>query len=195
VYGNENGAPMDEKFKADMAACFKICKVVDQEFEDKSIEFRLAVMAERIGHERGDEHHVGHDIAIHYCMALAKDLDLKFDAVAETLKVKMELPDPEAKVTRMPHDVAVHYYQLAFYDPMAKANIYIGFHLDGQNTTVEDWHEEFLSMINKVISDRRHVIMYDRHPDCSANGCQYAAEHGAEGSCAGRCYWITMAPV
>ncbi|AUG85485.1 hypothetical protein SHab15497_00043 [Acinetobacter phage SH-Ab 15497] len=192
VYGNKNGAPMDEEFKAKLTKCFSICKCANQEFEDKSLEFKLAVMAERVSAEITEEHHVGHDIAVHYFMALSMERDLQADKVANELKAKLNLQDPEAKVTRVIRKEYDLYYHLNFYDVACKRSLNIAFTLDGQNLSSEDWHDEFLAQMNQVINEHKIKIMTTRHPDCDAKGCQYAAEHGAEGSCAGRCYWVNI---
>lgn len=192
VYGNKDGSPMDGAFKAQMVKCFSICKCADQEFEGKSLEFKLAVMAERIGVEITEEHHVGHDIAVHYFMALSLERDLQADKVADELKAKLKLQDPDAKVTRVPRKEYSLYYHLNFYDVVCKRNLNIAFILDNQNLSSEDWHDEFLTQMNQVINEHKIKIMTTRHPDCDAKGCQYAAEHGAEGSCTGRCYWVNI---
>lgn len=192
VYGNENGAPMDEVFKADLVKCFILCGQVYAEFEDKSIEFNLAVMSERIGHQQGHEFFAAHDIAVHYYMALSKETNIQADKVADELKSKLKLMDPDAKVTRMAHRDYTHYYHLFFYDPNCKTSLNIAFMLDQCNLNTEDWHQSFLDEMNGVINGLRTKIMTTRHPDCEAKGCQYAAEHGAEGSCAGRCYWVNL---
>lgn len=74
VYGNSNGAPMDAEFKQYLIERFITCDLAYDEFPDKSTEFLLAIMSDRIG-EDGTEFFEAHDIAVHYFMALSLESD------------------------------------------------------------------------------------------------------------------------
>ncbi|WQY99598.1 hypothetical protein [Acinetobacter phage pB23] len=192
VYGNENGAPMDVEFKSDLVKCFVLCGQVYEEFKDKSLEFNLAVMSERIGQMTQREFCESHDIAVHYFIALSKDADIKYDAVAQTLVGKLNLQDAESKAVRMPHTDFAYYYHLRTYCIYSKRDLNIAFYLDECDADSDTWHDDFVAQMTDVLEQQRQKILTTRHPDCEAKGCQYVYEHGAEGSCSGRCYWVNL---
>lgn len=192
AFGNEDGAPMDSKFKADMSACFYICIVADQEFAEKSVEFRLAIMSERIGQQTQREYIESHDLAMKYMISRNKWMDIIYMAKAERAVALLNLKD--YKVVHMTNPHHGHYYHLYVNDEVIGENISVAFHLDWVKLDEPDdnWTGEFVSQMNKVIADLRHKYLYERHPDCKAKGCQYAYDHGAEGSCVGRCQYVNL---
>lgn len=192
AFGNENGAPMDEKFKADMVTCFYICIVAEKEFAEKSVEFQLAIMSERIGQQTQREYFESHDLAMKYMLARNNWTDKIYMGKAERAAALLGLK--EFKVIQMPNPHHDHYYHLYVDDEVINENVSIAFHLDWVKLDESDhnWTGEFITQINKVIADLRHKYLYERHPDCKTKGCQYAYDHGAEGSCVGRCQYINL---
>lgn len=174
---------------------FTICDQVYDQFPDKSTEFLLAVMCERISNQNDQvDYYDAHDVAIHYSMALSDEQSEKEDSYAGEVKDALNLPDPAAKIERMAHPELNTWYHVRYYDPMVKQKLAVGFTLDGVNLEDASIIAEIATEINKIFNETKDKIANTLHPDCEVNGCQHAQDIGVfpEHQCRGKCHYVNF---
>lgn len=178
---------------------FTLCDQVYDQFPDKSTEFLLAVMCERISNQNDQvDYYDAHDVAIHYFMALSSEQSEKEDLFAGKVKDALNLPDPAASIERMAHPELNTWYHLRYYDPMAKQKLSVGFTLDGINlddpATYARVMEDLPKEINKIFDETKAKIANTLHPDCKVRGCQHAQDVGTypEHQCHGKCHYVNF---
>lgn len=187
-----NQKPEDEN---EYSVYFTLCDQVHDQFQDKSTEFLLAVMCERISnHNDQVDYYDAHDVAIHYFMALSGEQSEKEDLYAGKIKDALNLPDPAATIERMAHPELNTWYHLRYYDPMAKQKLAVGFTLDGVNLGDESIIDEIAAEIKRCFNETKDKIANTLHPDCEVNGCQHAQDMGVfpEHQCHGKCHYVNF---
>lgn len=158
---------------------FTLCDQVYDQFPEKSTEFLLAVMCERISDQNDQvDYYDAHDVAIHYFMALNSEQSEKEDLYAGKIKDALDLPDPAASIERMAHPELGTWYHLRYYDPMAKQKLSVGFTLDGVNLEDESIIAEIATEIKRCFNETKAKIANTLHPDCEVKGCQHAKDIG-----------------
>ena len=174
---------------------FTLCDQVYDQFPDKSTEFLLAVMCERISSQNDKvDYYDAHDVAIHYFMALSGEQSEKEDLYAGKVKDALNLPDPAATIERMAHPELDTWYHLRYYDPMVKQKLAVGFTLDGVNLEDESIIAEIAAEIRHCFNETKDKIANTMHPDCEVNGCQHAQDVGTfpEHQCRGKCHYVNF---
>lgn len=182
--------PEDEYY-----AYFTLCDQVYDQFQDKSTEFLLAVMCERISnHNDQVDYYDAHDVAIHYFMALSSEQSEKEDLYAGKIKDALNLPDPAASIERMARPELNTWYHLRYYDPMAKQKLAVGFTLDGVNLEDASIITEIATEIKRCFDETKAKIANTLHPDCEVKGCQHAQDVGTfpEHQCRGKCHYVNF---
>lgn len=184
--------PQDEH---EYSVYFALCDQVYDQFPDKSTEFLLAVMCERISNQNGQvDYYDAHDVAIHYFMALSSEQSEKEDLFAGEVKDALDLPDPAASIERMAHPDLNTWYHLRYYDPMAKQKLAVGFTLDGVNLEDTSIITEIAAEIKRCFDETKAKIANTLHPDCEVKGCQHAQDVGTypEHQCMGKCHYVNF---
>ena len=174
---------------------FTLCDQVYDQFPDKSTEFLLAVMCERISNQNDQvDYYDAHDVAIHYFMALSSEQSEKEDTSAREVKDALNLPDPAASIERMAHPELNTWYHLRYYDPMAKQKLSVGFTLDGVNLEDVSIVAEIAAEIKRCFNETKAKIANTLHPDCEVKGCQHAQDVGTypEHQCRGKCQYVNF---
>lgn len=174
---------------------FTLCDQVYDQFPDKSTEFLLAVMCERISNQNDQvDYYDAHDVAIHYFMALIGEQSEKEDLFAGKIKDALDLPDPSATIERMAHPELNTWYHLRYYDPMVKQKLAVGFTLDGVNLGDESIIAEIAAEIRNCFNETKDKIANTLHPNCEVNGCQHAQDMGVfpEHQCRGKCHYVNF---
>ena len=174
---------------------FTLCDQVYDQFPDKSTEFLLAVMCERISNQNDQvDYYDAHDVAIHYFMALSREQSEKEDLFAGKVKDALNLPDPAASIERMAHPELNTWYHLRYYDPMAKQKLSVGFTLDGVNLEDASIVAEIAAEIKRCFDETKAKIANTLHPDCEVKGCQHAQDVGTypEHQCRGKCHYVNF---
>lgn len=174
---------------------FTLCDQVYDQFPDKSTEFLLAVMCERISNQNDQvDYYDAHDVAIHYFMALSSEQSEKEDLFAGKVKDALNLPDPAASIERMAHPELDTWYHLRYYDPMAKQKLAVGFTLDGVSLEDASIVTEIAAEIKRCFDETKAKIANTMHPDCEVKGCQHAQDVGTfpEHQCRGKCHYVNF---
>lgn len=179
----------DESLKNILISCFDMCQEVESNYPDKSVEWKIQVMKDSIERVAGDTMD-GHCVAINYLMAVSRKFSNKQDEFAGKVKAELNLPDPMAKVERIPHPKFDSWYHLSYYDPMAKSRLHVGFSLDNVGVYVDTEVGNVVKEIKEIFDDSKKKIANTLHSDCVVNGCQHAKDIGVypEFQCKGKCY-------
>lgn len=174
---------------------FTLCDQVYDQFPEKSTEFLLAVMCERISSQNDQvDYYDAHDVAIHYFMALSGEQSEKEDLYAGKIKDALNLPDPSASIERMAHPELDTWYHLRYYDPTVKQKLSVGFTLDGVNLEDASIIAEIAVEIKRCFDETKAKIANTMHPDCEVKGCQHAKDVGTfpEHTCRGKCHYVNF---
>ena len=185
----------EDEHEHEYSVYFTLCDQAYDQFPDKSTEFLLAVMCERISNQNDQvDYYDAHDVAIHYFMALSSEQSGKEDLFAGKVKDALNLPDPAASIERMAHPELNTRYHLRYYDPMAKQKLSVGFTLDGVNLEDESIVTEIATEIKRCFDETKAKIANIMHSDCEVKGCQHAQDLGTfpEHQCRGKCHYVNF---